>query len=159
MNPNRTNARPREAIFYPRELEPDEHLAETFHPLTFADLKPESDPSGKAPNEPGAKLDAGKTMPSLILSAMPRAVMAAAKVGTVGAVKYSRDGWLAVDNGIERYTDAMDRHRLKEFIEGPLDQDFLDQGVEILHAAQVAWNALARLELMLRKQEYDDLGI
>jgi len=113
----------------------------------------ESDPSDKAANEPGAKLDAGKTMPSLILSAMPRAVMAVAKVGTVGAAKYSRDGWLEVDRGIERYTDAMDRHRLKEFIEGPLDRDFLEQGIEIFHAAQVAWNALARLELLLRLDE------
>lgn len=124
----------------------DDHITETFHPI-------ELDPSGKAANEAGAKLDAGKTMPSLILSAMPRAVMAVAKVGTAGAAKYSRDGWLSVDKGIERYTDAMDRHRLKEFIEGPLDQDFLEHGVEVYHAAQVAWNALARLELMLRENK------
>jgi len=116
----------------------DDHITETFHQL-------ESDPSGKSAHEPGAKLDSGKTMPSLILSAMPRAVMAVAEVGTFGARKYSRDGWLAVTKGIERYTDAMDRHRLYESIDGPIDPQS-----ELLHAAHLAWNALARLELMLR---------
>lgn len=48
-----------------------------------------------------------------------------------------------VDDGIARYTDAMDRHNL----EGIESHD--DSG--LLHAAQVAWNALARLELMLRE--------
>lgn len=105
----------------------------------------ESDPSGKQAHMPGAKLDAGKTMPSLILSAMPRALMAVAEVGTFGARKYSRDGWLAVDSGVVRYTDAMDRHRLYETIDGPIDPQS-----SLLHAAHLAWNALARLELMLR---------
>lgn len=108
----------------------------------------ESDPTGKAANEPGAKLDAGKTMPSLILSAMPRALMAVAEVGTFGARKYSRDGWLSVENGVVRYTDAMDRHRLYETIDG-----LIDPQSNLLHAAHLAWNALARLELMLREQE------
>lgn len=113
----------------------------------------EADPSGKAPNESGAKLDAGKTRPSLIFNSMPRALMEVARVGTYGCVKYTEDGWLHVDNGIKRYTDAMDRHRLYEFIEGPIDLSSQGDGVTILHAAQIAWNALARLELMLRPQE------
>jgi len=108
----------------------------------------EADPSGKAPNEPGAKLDQGKVRPSLILNAMPRALLAVAEVGTFGANKYSAGGWLSVPNGEERYTDAMDRHRLKEGCEGLYD---LESG--LLHAAHLAWNALARLELQLREYE------
>lgn len=108
----------------------------------------EKDPSGKDSSTPGAKLDAGKVRPSLILSSMPRAILAVAEVGTFGAEKYSKDGWLMVDNGIERYTDAMDRHRLYAGIDGPFDPQS-----KLLHAAHEAWNALARLELMLQHTE------
>ena len=104
----------------------------------------EKDPSGLSANTAGAKLDAGKVRPDLILSGMPRALLAVADVGTFGANKYSENGWLSVPDGIKRYTAAMDRHRLKESIE-PTDPDS-----ELLHAAHLAWNALARLELMLR---------
>lgn len=104
----------------------------------------EKDPLGLSAHSAGAKLDAGKVRPDLILSGMPRALLAVAEIGTFGANKYSEDGWLSVPNGIKRYTAAMDRHRLKESIE-PTDPDS-----ELAHAAHLAWNALARLELMLR---------
>ena len=107
----------------------------------------EIDPRGLKGGDLGAKFDAGKIRPSLILNDMPRAILAVAEVGTYGAEKYSEGGWKHVDSGIARYTDAMDRHRLKEGIESHDD----DSG--LLHAAQVAWNALARLELMLREQD------
>ena len=103
----------------------------------------ETDPHGLTANDPGAKLDAGKVRPSLILNAMPLAILAVAEVGTYGANKYSENGWKDVDNGIARYTDAMDRHRIKEGLE------VFDGDSGLMHAAQVAWNALARLELML----------
>ena len=109
-------------------------------------IEAETDPRGLKSGEPGAKFDAGKVRPSLILNAMPLAILAVSEVGTYGANKYSENGWKDVDNGIARYTDAMDRHRIKEGIE--LHDD--DSG--LMHAAQVAWNALARLELMLREQ-------
>jgi len=103
----------------------------------------ELDPSGLSSSEPGAKLDAGQIRPDLILSGMPRALLAVSEVATFGIGKYSENGWLSVPDGIKRYTAAMDRHRLKEGIE-PLDGDS-----ELRHAAHLAWNALARLELML----------
>lgn len=100
------------------------------------------------PHQPGAKLDAGKPRPSLILSGMPRALLEVAQVATFGAAKYSENGWLQVENGVARYTDALDRHRLLEQVDGPLDPE---SGLK--HAAHLAWNALARLELMLREAE------
>lgn len=115
--------------------------------MTRTVKKPENDPRGLKGGEPGAKFDAGKVRPSLILDDMPRAILAVAEVGTYGAEKYSEGGWKYVDDGIARYTDAMDRHRLKEGI------GFHDEDSGLLHAAQVAWNALARLELMLREPE------
>lgn len=114
---------------------------------------PERDPNGLSPHSSGAKLDEGKIRPSLIFNQMPRALQEVARVGTYGAEKYTEGGWQHVPNGIARYTDAMDRHRLKEFIEGPVDLDSLKDSVQLLHAAQLAWNALARLELMLRPSQ------
>ena len=107
----------------------------------------ETDPRWLKSGEPGAKFDAGKVRPSLILNAMPLAILAVSEVGTYGANKYSENGWKDVDNGIARYTDAMDRHRIKEGLE------VFDEDSNLRHAAQVAWNALARLELMLREQD------
>ena len=111
--------------------------------------KIEIDPKGLKQNDQGAKLDAGKVEVGLIFDDMPRALLAVAEIGTYGRHKYSKSGWKYVENGIERYTNAMDRHRLKEGIET------VDLETEMLHAAHLAWNALARLELMLREQQSD----
>ena len=115
-------------------------------PAPVAARTDETDPTGRGPHEPGAKLDAGKPRVGLVLSGFSRALAAVGDVGTYGADKYSPRGWEAVPNGIERYTDAMLRHWLAEAMED-LDESGLP------HAAQVAWNALARLELMLREAE------
>lgn len=108
----------------------------------------ESDPNGIGQHEPGAKVDAGKPMAG-ILGDFGLAMMSVAEVGTFGANKYSRGGWQSVPNGIERYTDAMWRHILKE------KYDKIDADSNCLHAAQIAWNALARLELMLREPDFN----
>lgn len=103
------------------------------------------DPNGIDQHAPGAKLDAGKEPMRLILHAMPRALLEVGKVGAYGAAKYSPNGWLEVPDAVPRYTDAMFRHALREGIE------LHDEESGLLHAAQVAWNALARLELMLQQ--------
>lgn len=105
------------------------------------------DPHGTDAHAPGAKLDAGKPRVALITTGMPRALLAVADVATFGAEKYSTAGWLQVPDGIARYTDAMQRHLLHEAI------DERDPETGFLHAAHAAWNALARLELMLRKAD------
>lgn len=109
---------------------------------------PERDPNGLDQHEPGAKLDAMKPRPALVLGGFSRALMAVTHVGTYGAIKYTPRGWESVQGGVERYTEAMQRHWLAEAqgIESDADSNFL-------HAAHVAWNALARLELMLREME------
>lgn len=105
----------------------------------------EQDPHGLAPNAPGAKLDAGKVRPELVIRGFARALLAVAEVGTYGANKYSDDGWQDVPNGERRYTDAMYRHLLEEHA-----GELCDKDTKMPHAAHAAWNALARLELMLR---------
>ena len=108
--------------------------------------KGEEDSLGKSQHESGAKLDKGKPDASLLLM-FGRALLEVAKVGTYGAKKYTRGGFLEVSDGENRYTAALLRHLLEEYYEK------YDKDLPVLHAAQVAWNALARLEFILRKMK------
>ena len=80
----------------------------------------------------------------------PRAISAVAAISAFGASKYAWKGWEGVDDGYQRYSDAMVRHLIYEGEGEVLD---IDSG--LLHAAHAAWNALARLELELRAVEED----
>lgn len=123
-----------------------ETAAETFFPLEV--VMAEQDPNGIDQHAPGAKLDHGKNRLGLVLGGFTRALQAVGKVGTFGANKYTDNGWMSVDRGQERYTDALLRHVFRDFEGERVDPD---SGIE--HAAHAAWNALARLELLLRKAE------
>jgi len=102
------------------------------------------DPNGLERHEPGAKFDAGKPRIGLMIGDFSRALVDVARVSTHGAAKYSDHGWRMVPDGVARYTDALYRHLLAERDGGGLDAES-----GLLHAAHAAWNALARLELML----------
>lgn len=109
----------------------------------------ERDPNGKQAGEPGAKLDDGK--PLIVRGVMhyfPRALKAIAAVSEYGSKKYRWGGWKTVPDGAERYGEALGRHIVDEEIDGPIDPK-----TGHLHAAHEAWNALARLEHILRDQE------
>ena len=108
----------------------------------------ETDPTGRGPKDPGAKLDAGKPPVELLLEAFPRALAEVTGVNEYGAKKYTRGGWRHVPNGVDRYTGALGRHLLSEHIDGPIDPES-----GLYHDAQVAWNALARLELRLMEDK------
>lgn len=92
----------------------------------------------------GVKHDNGKPEPRLVLGSMARAILAVSEVASYGAKKYSPDNWLLVDDAMERYTDAGDRHRLMSSHHDNDDESGL------LQLAHAAWNALAVLELKLR---------
>lgn len=114
----------------------------------------EKDPNGKPANTAGAKLDAGKVRPSLVLRGFASALIEVSKVGTFGAGKYTDNGWVEVPDGVKRYDEAKLRHYLAEAA-----GEMVDEQTGLLHAAHEAWNALARLDLMLREQEKAvDLG-
>lgn len=106
---------------------------------------PDQDPHGVDQHQPGAKLDASKIRPGLVVGGFPRALLAVAEVGTYGARKYTDHGWVQVPDGRRRYTDAMLRHLLAEHAGEQNDQES-----GLAHDAHAAWNALARLELRLR---------
>lgn len=108
----------------------------------------ERDPNGMDAHQPGAKLDAGKPLVGLVLGGFARALTKVAEVGTFGAKKYTPMGWVQVPDGEARYTDALYRHLLKE-----AEGEAFDPDSKLLHAAHAAWNALARLDLILREME------
>lgn len=97
----------------------------------------------------GKKYDDGKApLYSGCLQYFPRALEAVAQVSAYGAKKYKvpyeEQNWRKVEDGRERYTDAMARHQL-----GEAKNDNVDPESGLAEDAMVAWNALARLELRL----------
>lgn len=105
---------------------------------------PEHDPTGRAPSDPGAKLDGGKNRIGLMVAGFADALTAVAQVTTFGATKYTPGGWRTVPDGIDRYTDALYRHLLAH---GRGEQ--LDPDSGLPHLAQAAWNCLAVLQLSI----------
>lgn len=101
----------------------------------------------------GKKDDADK-MPivSGLFNYFPRALLAVANQSKYGAKKYEVDyedsNWDKVEDAERRYNDARGRHIVDQAIDGLYDVG--EKGSGNLHAAAVAWNALAYLELLLR---------
>jgi len=106
----------------------------------------EQDPNGLNQHSPGAKLDAGKLRPWLFFSGFANALEEVAKVTTLGAEKYTPNGWAQVNNGVERYMEAFGRHMTALAKGETHDVD----GLGTYHKAQMVWNLLASLELELR---------
>lgn len=114
-------------------------------PRSMSACKQEVDPYGMDPHAPGAKLDAGKPRPALVLGAFSRALGAVVDVGTYGARKYTDHGWITVQDGERRYMDAAWRHLLAD-----ARGEHVDPDTDIAHLAHCAWNLLAVLELRAR---------
>jgi len=110
-------------------------------------MQKEKDPSGKKSSDPGAKLDDGKILANDIMRMFSHALWQVCSLGTKGAIKYSLGGFLEVENGEARYGNAEMRHKFKEWMGEETDQD-----TEELHATAEAWNALARLEFIMRRK-------
>ncbi len=105
----------------------------------------QSDPTGRQPQDPGAKLDAGKIpLHRGVFQQFPQALCEVARLSEYGARKYSWGGWKSVPDGQQRYADARARHEIQH-AQGLL----IDHETGLLHLTAVAWNALAELELFL----------
>ena len=97
--------------------------------------------------EEGIKYDSGKPRIAEMIIDFADPLVEVSKVWSFGANKYTKSNWKKVDNAIDRYTNAMLRHLIAE-------QDQLrDSESELIHAAHVAWNALARLHFIVQEQK------
>lgn len=99
----------------------------------------------------GIKYDKDKPAPALVLHGFRNALLEVSKLATFGAEKYAEDNWEFVENGYKRYTNAMLRHYLSEHTATSKDPE-----TGLLEAAHIAWNALARLELLLKELQCDE---
>lgn len=111
-------------------------------------MSEDRDPNGLDAHTPGAKLDSGKNRLGLVLGGFAEALQGVGLVGTYGANKYTPDGWKYVENGRERYWDALWRH-LFAYASG----EIIDPESGLPHLSHAAWNALAVIELGTGKYE------
>ena len=99
------------------------------------------------PHAPGLKLDSGKPAAGRgLINYFPAALLEVAKVSTFGSQKYTWGGWKSVEDGIERYRDAMVRHLLAH-----ASGEETDPESGLSHLAHLAWGALAILQLETEK--------
>jgi hypothetical protein len=107
----------------------------------------------------GVKHDQGKPDLTFLFEYFPEALIEVSKVAGFGAEKYERGNWVDVENATSRYEAALLRHLLARYIPqikvGDPNPHF-DAESSLLHLAHAAWNALAILELHLRKEGFKD---
>lgn len=94
------------------------------------------------------KYDSGKIIAGVLFEDFPNALEGVCSVATFGAEKYKRSSWHTVENGIQRYHDAMVRHMLAKGRGEEIDPE---SGRP--HSWHIAWNALAISELEARASE------
>ena len=94
-------------------------------------------------NRKGVKHDQGKIKLRLIFDAMAKALEEVGKVGTFGGNKYTENGWQSVEDGVNRYTDAMYRH-LNKYAQG---EEYDDES-GLCHLSHAAWKILAVIQLL-----------
>ena len=87
-----------------------------------------------------------------VIARFPRAILAIAAVSVDGTKKHkvplSDQSYRDIPDAVNVYGEALCRHLLREQIEGEVDPEFGH-----LHAAHAAWDALARLEILLIDKE------
>lgn len=117
-----------------------------------------------APAAPVLKLNMGAKVPVAqgFLTMFPRAIYAATRASQVGFNKYGK--WFkpadfAAENDPAILLDAQVRHIMDEAIHGPVNIEkggaLPPEGMDVRHAAQAAWEAMARLEMILIREEQE----
>lgn len=95
----------------------------------------------------GIKYDKDKPrMAEMIIDFAPE-LQELCKVWMFGADKYSKSNWKFVENGKERYSNALLRHLMAE------DVSLYDDESKLLHSAHIAFKALARMHFIMQKNE------
>lgn len=95
----------------------------------------------------GIKHDDGKLRLAEMIIDFKEPLQELCKVWEFGANKYGKSNWKEVENGKNRYTNALLRHLVAE------EDKLTDDESELLHCAHIAFNALARMYFILKEQE------
>lgn len=97
-----------------------------------------------AVEEIGMKFDADKPRLGEMFLDFNIPLEQVARVWDFGTKKYGKGNWQYVTNARNRYTNALLRHLAAE------TKSDWDSETQLLHAAHVAWNALARLHFIIQ---------
>ena len=97
----------------------------------------------------GTKYDNGKLRLAEMIIDFKIPMEELCKVWEFGANKYEKSNWKKLQNPVDRYTNAMLRHLLAE------ETNLVDDESKLLHAAHIAFNALARLYFIVRNKDVD----
>jgi len=92
----------------------------------------------------GTKYDTNKPRLGEMIIDFKEPLLELCNVWEFGADKYEKSNWKKLDNGIDRYTNALLRHLVAE------EDNLYDDESKLLHAAHIAFNALARLYFIAR---------
>lgn len=95
----------------------------------------------------GIKYDEGKPRIAEMILDFKEPLLELCKVWIFGVDKYGKSNWKLVENGKNRYLNAFYRHNM-----ALLEKDTDDES-NILHAAHMAFNALAYLFFVLKEKE------
>lgn len=95
----------------------------------------------------GIKYDTDKARLAEMIVDFRKPLEELCKVWEFGANKYEKSNWKKLDNGIDRYSNALMRHLIAE------DICIYDNESNLLHAAHIAFNALARLHFIIENEE------
>ena len=98
----------------------------------------------------GKKYDEGKNRMGLVLQGFANALWEVGRVGTFGCSKYGEGNWQYLENGIDRYKDALFRH-LFQWMQG----EEIDKESGIKHLSHALWNLSAVLEFTLRQEKME----
>lgn len=98
----------------------------------------------------GKKFDDGKNRMGLVLQGFSNALWEVGRVGTFGCTKYGEGNWQYLENGIDRYKDALFRH-LFQWLQG----EEIDKESGIKHLSHALWNLSAVLEFTLRQEKIE----
>ena len=96
----------------------------------------------------GKKYDEGKNRMGLVLQGFSNALWEVGRVGTFGCQKYGEGNWQYLENGIDRYKDALFRH-LFQWMQG----EEIDKESGIKHLSHALWNLTAVLEFIMREEK------
>lgn len=126
----------------PAESIPQPAAPEPLNTIIVRDASPAGDVGA------ATKFDAGKApVWQGFIDYFPNAMLAVAWTSEYGFRKYGEwGGWRKLPNAIRRYFDGNARHNVLNSLEV---YDDGDSG--LAHAAQDAWNAMAKLELLIRE--------
>ena len=109
--------------------------------MRIMEISPSTTPKFNA----GIKYDSNKLRMGEMIKDFKVPLESLCEVWTFGANKYEKSNWKLLDNGIDRYTNALVRHLVAE------EDCMYDDESKLLHASHIAFNALARLYFIIKE--------